>query len=76
MSEPTIKYQVETETVNGQTVISLRLLMLNYRDRSAMAQRLRDLAHWVDEGIVCPFDVPAEGLSLHWNGVEWVKEGQ
>lgn len=77
MSEPTIKYQVETETVNEQTQISLRLLLLNYHDRSEMANRLRDLAYWVEEGLVCPFDVPERDLTLRWDAYrkEWTKEG-
>lgn len=75
MEEPIIKYQVTTETTAGQTAISLRLLMQGYTNRGEMAQRLRDLAHWVEEGIVCPFDAPEDGLSLRWDGQKWIKEG-
>lgn len=67
--EPTLKYQAEVDTATG--AISFRLVMLNYTDRGEMAARLRNLAHWIEEGIITPFDAPREGLTLRWNGTEW-----
>lgn len=58
--EPRIILSVQTSYQGETATIDLNLELINYVSRHEMANRLRQLAHWVDEGLVCPFDVPAE----------------
>lgn len=54
------KTQWDAQNPAAEPTLELRLELTQYTSRSQMANMLRNLANWVDEGLTHRFDMPTE----------------
>jgi hypothetical protein len=57
-------FSLKTLVQGRRTRFSLCIKLIDYPNRALIAQRLRELAHWVEEGVVTPFGVPEDRRGL------------
>lgn len=65
------KTQWDAEQPEQPPTLELRIELTQYTSRSQMADMLRRLAHWLDEGLTHPFDRPTENATYRG---EWDEE--
>jgi hypothetical protein len=64
----------DTEQPDQEPTLELKIELTQYTSRSQMANMLRQLAHWLDEGVLHKFDMPTEDATYHgeWDDEEKV----